>query len=85
MTTKRHVSEHFRLVTPVNTVINTFMLSIIGFFLTQQYFRLDRLEQKDAVQDAAIEHIRGYLNLASVIDSNNLTEIQFTDNNAIVR
>lgn len=43
---KKSTSEHFRLITPVNTVINTFMLGIIGFFMAQQYYRVDRIEEK---------------------------------------
>lgn len=78
MTNKKHMSEHFRLVTPVNTLINTGLLGIVCFFLTQQYYRLDRVELKQNDQERAISdiqgYLRGYLHL-SEMDSFNLTKI----------
>lgn len=39
---KKHLSEHFRMVTPINSVINTVMLAVIGFFFMHFYDAQDK-------------------------------------------
>lgn len=64
MKDKKHMSENFRLITPVNTVINTFLLGCVLFFLTQQYYRVDRIEEKTNIQGQDIQRIKGYLRIS---------------------
>lgn len=63
MTEKKHMSENFRLITPINTVINTALSATVLFFLTQQYFRIDHIEEKQYNQSQDIYQIKGYLHL----------------------
>lgn len=57
------MSENFRLITPINTVINTALSATVLFFLTQQYFRIDHIEEKQYNQSQDIYQIKGYLHL----------------------
>lgn len=73
---KKHISENFRLITPINATINTLMLGALGFFLAQEHFRIDRIDEKVNFSIAKISEISGYLHLADKGRTENLTNIQ---------
>ena len=73
-------SERFRYITPANAILNTAMLAILGFFLTQTYFRLDRIEAKQDKQGEMIARMEGYLRVSCNPEHQNLTGIKFLEN-----